>query len=247
MIENRTITTKDGGIDAVVSHPGGPGPFPVILFFHHGPGLDEGSRQAIATISDAGYYVIAPDRYWRHGSFLTFDMHALRSPDADPAAAAQFQAAFFGTTDDLVASDVDAVLGYLGGQSEARGAPMGCIGYCIGARSVLRTLAAHPDIFTVGIALHPSFCVTDDEDSPHVGVADISGHLYVGIGSEDQMSSAEANAPLVEAVARLGDRGTVEVHDGANHGFAVPGHAYHEAAASRSYEQALSLFATVLA
>jgi carboxymethylenebutenolidase len=247
MIEDRTITTKDGDMGAVVSHPDGPGPFPVILFFHHGPGLDGGSRQAIATISDAGYYVIAPDRYWRHGSFLSFDMHALRSPDADPAAAAQFQAAFFGTTDDLVASDVDAVLGYLAGQAEARGAPMGCIGYCIGARSVLRTLVAHPDPFTVGIALHPSFCVTDDEDSPHVGVADLPGHLYVGIGAEDQMSSAEANAPLVEAVARLGDRGTVEVHDGANHGFAVPGPAYHEAAASRSYEQALSLFATVLA
>jgi carboxymethylenebutenolidase len=247
MIENRTITTRDGDMGVVVSHPDGAGPFPVVVFFHHGPGLDDGSRELITTIGDAGYYVVAPDRYWRQGSFLNFDMHALRSPDADPAAAAQFQAAFFGTTDDLVASDVDAVLGYLGADPAARGAPMGCIGYCIGARSVLRTLAAHPDTFTVGIALHPSFCVTDDDDSPHTGVATLPGHLYVGIGAEDQMSSAEANAPLIEAVAVLGDRGTVEVHDGANHGFAVPGPAFHETAASRSYEQALSLFAKVLA
>jgi carboxymethylenebutenolidase len=247
MIETRTITTKDGDMGIVVSHPDGDGPFPVVLFFHHGPGLDDGSKQAITTISDAGYYVIAPDRYWRHGSYLSFDMRALRSPDADPAAAAQFQAAFFGTTDDLVASDVDAVLEYLSGESAARGAPMGCIGYCIGARSVLRTLAAHPDTFTVGIALHPSFCVTDDGDSPHSGVAAFSGHLYVGIGSEDQASSAEANAPLIEAVAVLGDRGEVEIHDGANHGFAVPGHAFHEAAATRSYERALALFAKALA
>ena len=39
------------------------------------------------------------------------------------------------------------------------------------------------------------------------------------------------------------DRGNAEVHEGANHGFAVPGGAYHEAAASRSYEQALAMFA----
>jgi carboxymethylenebutenolidase len=247
VIETRTITTEDGDMGIVVSHPDGDGPFPVVLFFHHGPGLDDGSKQAITTISDAGYYVVAPDRYWRHGSFLSFDMRAVRSPDADPAAAAQFQAAFFGTTDDLVASDVDAIVKYLAGESAARGAPMGCIGYCIGARSVLRTLAAHPDTFTVGIALHPSFCVTDDDDSPHTGVAALTGHLYVGIGAEDQLSSAEANAPLIEAVAGLGDRGTVEIHDGANHGFAVPGPAFHEAAASRSYERALSLFGNVLA
>jgi carboxymethylenebutenolidase len=231
----------------VVSHPEGEGPFPVVLFFHHGPGLDDGSKQAIGMISDAGYYVIAPDRYYRHGSFLTFDMHALRSPDADPAAAEKFSAAFFGTTDDLVAEDVSAVLEHVKGDPAARPAPMGCIGYCIGARSVLRTLAAHPDSFTVGIALHPSFCVTEDDDSPHREVAGFSGHLYVGIGSEDQASSAEANAPLIEAVALLGDRGTAEVHEGANHGFAVPGPAFHEAAASRSYEQALALFGKALA
>jgi carboxymethylenebutenolidase len=245
--ETRTITTKDGEMGVVVSHPDGDRPFPVVLFFHHGPGLDDGSQQAVRTISDAGYYVIAPDRYYRHGSFLAFDMRALRSPDADPAAAAQFEAAFFGTTDDLVADDVDGIVEYVKGDPAARPAPMGCIGYCIGARSVLRALSAHPDTFAVGIALHPSFCVTPDADSPHKDVAALKSHLYVGIGGEDQASSAEANAPLIEAVGELGDRGMVEVHDGASHGFAVPGPAFHEPAAARSYEQALALFAKVLA
>jgi dienelactone hydrolase len=61
------------------------------------------------------------------------------------------------------------------------------------------------------------------------------------------MQSAEMNKPLTDAVTELGDRGTFEIHEGANHGFAVPGPAYHEAAASRSYEQALALFGKGLA
>ena len=247
MTETRTITTKDGEMGVVVNHPDTEGPFPVVLFFHHGPGLDDGSKEAIQTIADAGYYVIAPDRYYRHGQFLVFNMRELMSPDADPVAAQKFRDAFAGTTDELVEDDVTTILEYVKDDPAARPAPMGCIGYCIGARSVFRTIAAHPDTFTVGIALHPSFCVTEDDDSPHKGVADFAGYLYVGIGGEDQMSSAEINKPLIDAVAKLGDRGSVEVHEGANHGFAVPGPAFHEAAASRSYERALALFGKGLA
>jgi carboxymethylenebutenolidase len=241
--ETRTITTSDGEMGVVVNHPDGDGPFPVVLFFHHGPGLDEGSQQVAATISEAGYYVISPDRYYRHGRFLVFDMAKRTAGGADPEAALDFRAIFAGTTDELVESDVVVVLEYLKDDPAARRAPMGCIGYCIGARSVLRTIAAHPDTFNVGIALHPSFCVTDDDDSPHKGVSTFNGYLYVGIGGEDQMFSAEANQPLADAMAPLGDRGKVEVHEGANHGFAVPGPAYQEAAASSSYEQAFAMFA----
>jgi dienelactone hydrolase len=106
---------------------------------------------------------------------------------------------------------------------------------------VLRTIEAHPSQFGVGILLHPSFCVTGDGDSPHLVVDKFGGYIYVGIGAEDRMQSAEMNRPLIDAVDKLEERGLAEVHDGANHGFAVPGMAYHEPAATRSYEQALGM------
>ncbi len=247
MNETRTITTSDGEMGVVVSHPDGDGPFPVVLFFHHGPGLDDGSREAIQTIGDAGYYVIAPDRYYRHGSFLVFNMRELMSPRRRPGPRRGSGTCSPAPPTTTSKRTSQAMLEYVKTDPAARSAPMGCIGYCIGARSVLRTIAAHPDIFNVGIALHPSFCVTEDADSPHKGVADFTGYLYVGIGGDDQMSSAEINKPLIDAVTKLGDRGNVEVHEGANHGFAVPGPAFHETAASRSYEQALALFEKGLA
>lgn len=247
MDETRTITTGEGEMGVVVSHPDGDGPFPVVLFFHHGPGLDEGSREAIRRISDAGYYVISPDRYYRHGRFLVMDMRRGMGPDADPAERQRLMEIFNGTTDDHVEHDVQAVLEYLKTDSAARSAPMGVIGYCIGARSVLRTIGAHPDVFNVGVLLHPSFCVTEDADSPHKVVDGFAGYLYVGVGAEDRMQSAEMNKPLIDAVNDRGERGNAEVHEGANHGFAVPGGAFHEQAAARSYDQALAMFEKGLA
>jgi carboxymethylenebutenolidase len=246
MNETRVIPTSDGPMGVVVDHPDGDGPYPVVLFFHHGPGLDDGSKAAIRRIAETGYYVIAPDRYHRFGEFLVIDMRAAMAPGADPSERDRVMGIFNGTTDEHVERDVQALLDYVKTDSAAGKGPMGCIGYCIGARSVLRTIGAHPDQFGVGVLLHPSYCVTDDAESPHHVVEHYDGLLYVGIGAEDRMQSAEMNQPLIDAVRALGDRGRAEVHEGANHGFAVPGPAYHDHAASRSYEQALEMFAAGL-
>lgn len=247
MDEIRTLTTDEGEMGVVVSHPDAGGPFPVVLFFHHGPGLDEASREAIRWISDAGYYVIAPDRYHRHGRFLVMDLRRAMGPDADPAERDRFLGIFSGTTEEMVGRDVDVVLGYLEDDPQARPGPIGAIGYCIGARSVLRTIGDHPDRVNAGVLLHPSYCVTGEPDSPHTAVEGYGGYVYVGIGAEDTMQSAEAHQALIDAVRALGDRGNAEVLEGANHGFAVPGAAYHEVAATRAYEQALETFARGLA
>ena len=52
--------------------------------------------------------------------------------------------------------------------------------------------------------------------------------------------------PFIDAVRALGERGEAEILDGADHGFAVPGRAYHPAAAGRAYERTFALFADAL-
>lgn len=58
--EIRTITTDDGDMGVVARHPDGD--FPVVSFFHHGPGLDEGSRRVAAAsrIPRAGVSDVCP-------------------------------------------------------------------------------------------------------------------------------------------------------------------------------------------
>ncbi|HUP87320.1 MAG TPA: dienelactone hydrolase family protein [Acidimicrobiales bacterium] len=246
MHETLTIPSSDGALGIHVVRPDGDGPFPVVVFFHHGPGLDDGSKEAMQLLAAAGYYVVSHDRYHREGPWysLTPDMRS------DQDAMRRFWSVLMGTTEDLVSRDVDAVLGHLASDVAAEDdRPMGCVGYCIGARSVVCTMGGdHGGSFAAGVALHPSFCTTDGPDSPHLLVPSIRGSMYVAFGSADTMQPPADNVAFINAVNAMPDgRGEAEVLEGADHGFAVPdGPAYHPAAADRAYQKALALFARVL-
>jgi carboxymethylenebutenolidase len=233
------ITTPSGPMGIHVVRPDGDGPFPVVVFFHHGPGLDEGSKQTMARIAEWGYYVVAHDRYHRAEPWYTMQR---RDDDEIKRMFGLIQS----TTEEQVAEDLAALLSWLPSDGAARGGAMGCIGYCIGARSVLRTIGDRSEQFRAGVGLHPSFCTTDDVDSPHLAVPSYTGSLYIGFGSADRMQPASANLPLIEATNAL-PNGEAEIHDGADHGFGVYGPGLHEAAATRSYERAKVMFDRELA
>jgi len=238
--ETLTIATPDGDMGIHVVRPDGDGPFPVIVFFHHGPGLDDGSKQAMQLLADQGYYVVSHDRYHREGPWygMTPEMRS------DQDAMQRFWGVLMGTTEDMVDTDLQAVFGHLAGDPAARDGAMGCIGYCIGARSVVVMMARHPQL-AAGVGLHPSFCTTEGPDSPHLLVPGIEGSMYIAFGSADKMQSPEANVPFIDAVnAKPGSEAVV--HEGADHGFGVPGPSYHEAAAKESYAKAFALFGSVL-
>ncbi len=239
MIEQtEELVTKDGPMGVHVVRPEGEGPFPVVVYFHHGPGLDEGSKESMGWIADWGYYVISHDRYHRERPWMTRDN---MTEDEQQ----RFFDILLGTTDDMVDTDLAAVLGYVEGDAAARGAPMGCIGFCIGARSVLVTMAEHNDRFRAGVGFHPSYTVTEDDDSPHVAIPDVEGSIYLGYGSEDTMQSPDSQQALIDIVRARPD-GEVEIHDGADHGYSVPGGRFHQVASDRSYEKAREVFAREL-
>jgi carboxymethylenebutenolidase len=229
-----TITSPSGPMGVHVVRPEGDGPFPVVVFFHHGPGLDEGSKQTMARIAEWGYYVVTHDRYHRAEPW-----YAMQGSGDDEMK--KMFGLVLGTTEEEVAEDLGALLEWLPSDPAARSGAMGCIGYCIGARSVLCTIRDRGDAFRAGVGLHPSFCTTDEPDSPHLAVPSYTGSLYIGFGSADTMQPASDNTALIEATNAL-DKGEAEIHDGADHGFGVYGGAYHEAAADRSYERAKVMF-----
>src|SRR5580765_2122255 len=227
-----------------VVRPDGDGPFPVILYFHHGPGLDDGSKQAMGMLADEGYYVVSHDRYHREEPWYSMTPEMRK----DPEAMQKFWGVLLGTTEDLVDADVGVVLEHLAQDPAASDGPMGCIGYCIGARSVVCTMAKRADRFAAGVGLHPSMCTTEEPGSPHLLVPSITGSMYVAFGSADTMQPADANQPFIEAVNAMCDRrGEAEVLDGVDHGFAVPrSPAYQEAAAAHSYERAFALYSAMV-
>ncbi len=244
--ETVTLQTADGEMGAYIVRPDDDdGPFPVVVFFHHGPGLDEPSKDTMVMLANEGYYVISHDRYHREAPWYRL------SPEmrSDQDAMKKFWGVLTGTTEDLVDADVQAVFGHVDADPAARDGAMACIGYCIGARSSVVMTARHNDRFAAGVGMHPSYCTTDQPDSPHLLVPRIEGSLYVAFGSEDKMQSPEDNVAFIDAVRAMNDgRGEADILDGANHGFAVLGSpAYHEAAANAAYAKTLALFAQALA
>jgi carboxymethylenebutenolidase len=218
-----------------VVRPDGDGPFPVVVFFHHGPGLDEGSKETMARIAGWGYYVVTHDRYHRSEPWY-------RMGGSTPEDIQKMFGLILGTPESEVAEDLTAVLAWLGTDPAARGGAMGVIGYCIGARSVLHTIGERGEVFRAAVGLHPSLCTTDGDDSPHLAVAPYTGSLYIGFGAADTMQPASANGPLIDATNALA-KGVAEIHDGADHGFGVHGTSgFHAAAAGRSYEHAKAMF-----
>jgi carboxymethylenebutenolidase len=237
-----TVATPDGSLSVIARAPSGPGPFPVIALFHHGPGMDDGTRAVMSAIANRGYFVVAPDRYYRTAPWMHFPVGDLLSgaPDSDQMRA--LLAVMADSTDDRMAVDVEAMRASLAAEPLARSGAMGVLGFCIGARTALQAMADHPDTFVAAALLHPSRCVEDGPDSPHMAVPDLPGEVYVAIGSADHMSPVELNSPLTRAVTGLGARGAVDIHAGVGHGFAVPGAGYHPTAASASYTAALAMF-----
>jgi carboxymethylenebutenolidase len=242
MDETVTLPTADGPMGVHIVRPDdADGPLPAVVFFHHGPGLDDPSKETMRFIAGHGYYVISHDRYHRDAEWYRLTPEQRKDQDEMK----RFFGMLVGTTEPMVGRDVAAVVDHVDADPAAAGdQPLRCIGYCIGARSVVTTMAWRNDRFGAGVGLHPSYCTTDQPDSPHLLVPAITGSMYIAFGADDTMQAPGDNLPFIDAVNAMSDgRGEAVVHDGANHGFAVLGSpAYHEAAAIASYEAAFALF-----
>ena len=240
-------TVSDGEPLAVPRmRPASGGPDPLIVMFMDKPGIREALHVFGRRLASHGYDVILPDLYHRHGRMIGYGPAELA---ANPGAADQLMSLLRSLTDEGIQNDLDAALDAVAADRPAGSAePAGCIGFCLGARAVFRTMMRLPDQFRAGAMWHPSFLVDGEADSPHLMAGSLAGSLYAGFGEADKMMSVASMTPFIEAVSALGDRVTVDILPGADHAYTWPdAHSYNEAAAERAWSQTLALFGGVLA
>jgi carboxymethylenebutenolidase len=239
------IETTDGAMPVFVAHPDDGGPFPVVVVFMDALGLRDPLRELARRIAAQGYYVAVPDLYYRFGEGIVFDGSKLRDPDSDEMQ--RMFATMQRLSDDMVLADTRALLDWLESESVASSGPKGSVGFCLGGRLVVRTMAAFPEEFAAGSALHPSFIVSEDSDSPHLELNKLRGELYVGLGAADEFQPPAAFEPARAELERHGIPHEVEVHDGADHGFMIPGSPiFHDEASERCWERTFELFRRTL-
>ena len=243
--QEERINTSDGEMPTFAAHPDEGGPFPVVLVYMDALGLRDELRGIGRRIADAGYFVVVPDLYHRFGERITFDASKLADPTSDEM---QRMFSYVHRLDDqAVMEDTRATLEHLESESVATGGPKGCVGFCLGGRLVVRAMTTFPEVFAAGAALHPSFIVTEDADSAHLRIGEMRGELYIGLGGADAFQPPEAFEPARAELERHGIRHVADVHEGADHGYMIPGApAHHDAACERSWERTLDLLRRTL-
>ncbi|HZQ65040.1 MAG TPA: dienelactone hydrolase family protein [Gaiellaceae bacterium] len=240
MYENEIrVPTADGEMTTFVAHPDGDGPFPVAVLFMDGVGYREQVKENARRLAADGYYVVAPDLFYRSGEKLSFDFSRM----GDEAYRKQLMEIVASVTPDAAVRDTGAILDTIADDPAAADGPKVCVGYCMGARLALRFAATHPDDVVAAAGIHPSALVTDQPDSPHHDVAAVRGELYFAFAENDQSATPENVERFRAELAARGVKGVVERLPGTSHGFAMADLPVHDPdATERHFERTLELW-----
>jgi carboxymethylenebutenolidase len=233
-------STDDGEMAVLVTQPVDDGGWPVVLLFIDAPGIRSATHEFASKLAGEGYRVVTPDLHHRQGRLL----NALDTTPPDGKTVQEMVWGWIGAmTDDQIQHDADRSLA---AADVSANTPIVTIGFCLGARAVYRRLMGD-DRALAGAAWHPSFLADDEPDSPHVTAGSLAEPLYLAIGDADQVQSITMHQRFLDAVEPL-DHVTVEIYEGADHGFTWPGVPnYHEAAATGAWTATTAMFAAAFA
>ncbi|WP_328463206.1 dienelactone hydrolase family protein [Actinoplanes sp. NBC_00393] len=235
------VPAADGTADAYFVRPDGSGPFPGLVMFMDVFGLRPRIREMADRVAERGYAVLVPNLFYR----------GARSPLVEPAeltdgarrgAAFQRLAPLMPALAAGVAADTAAYLDFLAAQEGVAPGPAGLFGYCMGGRNALVAAIAQPERVALVASFHAGGVVTDQPDSPHLGVAALTGEVYFGHADNDGSMTPDQIKALESALDAAGVTYTSELYEGAPHGFTMADTAmYHPAGEERHWQALFAL------
>jgi len=241
------VTTPAGPVQAWLATPEAAGPHPGVLLFMDAIGLRPRIYQMADRIASWGHVVLAPNVFHRDGRVADL-------APAGPLLDDESRAAFFAgirprierLTPGPALADIAAYLAALTGRADVR-APLGVVGYCMGARLAVRAAGAHPDLVAACGGFHGGGLATTAADSPHLGLARARAEFAFGHADADTSMPPADVARLGEALAAAGLTAANDVYAGARHGYTMSDTAvYDEAATERHFTVLRDLFGRTL-
>lgn len=215
------VPTADGQADAYLVTPDGDGPFPAVLMFMDAFGLRPRLAEMAERIAGRGYVVLVPNLFYRSARPPLVSPEELSDPEQRGAAFGRLGPMMGVLTADRVAADAGSYLDYLGAQPTVADGPVVAVGYCMGGRNALRAIEAHPDRIKALASFHAGGVVTDQPDSPHLSVGEITGELYFAHADHDRSMTADQIKIFEAALDDAGVTYTSEVYPDAPHGFTM--------------------------
>jgi len=231
------VSTPRGTMPTYIYRPDGDGPFARVVLFMDAPGIRQALFGHAERLAGAGYMAILPDLYY---PFDRADRpNAERMAAGDPEEFERMRKLVARIHDDEVIEDTRLLLEAV---PEGGDHPWACVGFCLGGRLGMRAAEAFGSDVAAASLLHPTNLVTDEPDSPHLGVDRVTAALYLGFGENDSVTPLSTIPPLRERLEQAGVAHRIEIVAGAEHGFTMPGRAaYNEAAAEQVWAGTLTL------
>ncbi|MGW1676081.1 dienelactone hydrolase family protein [Saccharopolyspora sp. NPDC002376] len=239
------IPTADGQADAFAAFPDIDERHPGLLLYADAFGLRPELEEKARELAEHGYYVLIPNLYYRHGPAPVIELPEHIGEEARPAVFAQLMPLIEAHTTERVRRDADAYLRFLTTQPEVSAGPVGVIGYCMGAVLAMRTATAHPDQVAAVAGFHPGHLVTDEPDSPHRSIPELTAQVHIGLAENDM--SPETINELNQALDTAGVSYTTEVYPGTIHGFTMSDtSAFNPSGLQHHWDRLLPLLARTL-
>ncbi|MFF9808232.1 dienelactone hydrolase family protein [Streptomyces coeruleorubidus] len=236
------IPTPDGTADAYLAHPDDGAGHPAVLIYMDAFGLRPDLRKTADRLAEAGYTVLLPNLFYRHGPAPVVELPDFMGPAERPEIFGRIAPIMRSLTPDLAMSDADAYLRWLAESPLTGDGPAAIAGYCLGAGLALRTAGTYPERVTAAAGFHGANLASDAPDSPHLLADRITAELYFGHADNDHSLPPEQIDRLAKTLTAAGVRHQCEVYTGAHHGFTRSDtDAYHPEGAARHWTALLSL------
>ncbi len=241
------VPTPDGTADAYLAHPDDGRPHPAVLFYMDAFGPRPHLTKMADRLAAAGYTVLVPNDFYRHGRAPVVELPDFIGPSQSPGIFEHLLPIMRSLTPDLAMRDAEAYLDWLAACPQAGDGPVGITGYCMGAGLALRTAGTYPDRVAAAAGFHGGNLATEAPDSPHLVADRITAELYFGHADQDRSLPPEQIDRLDKALSAAGVRHRTEVYSGAHHGYTqADTAAYDPEAAERHWTALLALLGRTL-
>ncbi len=228
------VETIDGSMNTFVVHPEEGPPRPVVLFLMDAPGMREELRSMCRRLATAGYFVVAPNLYYRqvrqYNVFESGDRHRM-----------------FGLMSSLknalVVADATSIVEWAEAQESADTSSIGAVGYCMSGPFTILIGAAMPDQVKAVASIHGVALATESDDSPHRNLEGLTAEIYVASAEKDEHITPAEVDRFEEALSASSATGRVEWYPGTEHGFSFAERGvYDQDASERHWERLHDLF-----
>lgn len=245
-----TITTQDGTADAYVTRPDDGAVHPGVLFYTDLWGVRPSVKAMADRIAANGFTVLVPNVFYRTGPAPTLGAEwpdYVSTPDEIWSLALKVFPITRQLTHELALKDAVVWLDWLAADERTSDGPAGVTGYCHGGMMALITTIAYPDRIAAASLIHASGLITEEPDSPHIGLERIQAELFLLNSDGDNFATPQASEAFQKLLSEAGIRYTSDTVHGCEHGWtAKDTFVYDEEGDAHHWAGMLGLFDRVL-